>query len=205
MRSQTTLAAGAAALTELAIRPATEFGLLLSDPIFWGFGVPRGDGHPVLVLPGLFAGDAYLRPLRGWLARIGYTPVRSGLERNPGWSEEVVNELCQVAERAFDRGGKRVSIVGHSMGGVLARSIAARRPNAIDRVIALGSPLTVSRTVLPENVRMAAIYSHDDTVVRYPRGLARDAGAININVRGSHVGLTSNAEVYGHLGRLLSS
>ncbi len=204
MRNETTFAAGAA-LTELAIRPATELGLLLSDPIFWGFGVPRGDGHPVLVLPGLFAGDAYLRPLRGWLGRIGYTPVRSGLERNPGWSEELVDELCQVAERAFDRRGKRVSIVGHSMGGVLARSIAARRPDAVDRVIALGSPLTVSRAALPGNVRMAAIYSHDDIVVRHPHGLARDAGAINIGVRGSHVGLATNSEVYRHLGRLLSS
>ncbi|HEY7294163.1 MAG TPA: hypothetical protein VH916_03935, partial [Dehalococcoidia bacterium] len=56
--------------------PALEFGELLRDPVFWGWGVPRGDGHAVLVLPGLGAGDAYLRPLRGWLRRLGYTTLR---------------------------------------------------------------------------------------------------------------------------------
>ena len=69
------------ALAEFAILPATEFGLLLADPVYWGLGVPRGDRHSVLVLPGLFAGDGYLQPLRRWLWRVGYTPLRSGLKR----------------------------------------------------------------------------------------------------------------------------
>src|SRR5690349_5278999 len=64
------------------LQPAFEFGQLLRDPVFWGWGVPRGDGHTVLVLPGLGAGDAYLRPLRGWLRRLGYQTLRSGIRRN---------------------------------------------------------------------------------------------------------------------------
>src|SRR5258707_9448458 len=76
----------AQALVEIAahaLRPAAEFGLLLEDPVFWGWGVPRGDGHAVLVLPGLFAGDRYLQPLRGWLGRVGHPPILSGLPRHP--------------------------------------------------------------------------------------------------------------------------
>src|ERR1700736_4649992 len=167
-------------LTELTIRPITEFGLLLSDPIFWGVGASRGDGHPVLVLPGLYAGDAYLQPLRGWLKRSSYTPMRSGLERNPGWSEELVHELGDLTEAALNRTRRRVTIIGHSMGGVLGRSIAVRRPYAVLRVIALGSPLMMGRERLPETIDMAAIYSRDDAVVRYPHALASERHARNL-------------------------
>src|SRR4029078_6126185 len=86
-----------AGLAGAALRPATEFGMLMGDPIFWGIGVPRGDGRPVMVLPGLFAGDAYLHPLRDWLGRAGYSPVRSGIDRNPGWSSELIEALSQIA------------------------------------------------------------------------------------------------------------
>lgn len=197
------LSAGAIAgpLAELAVRaiqPAAEFGLLLQDPVFWGWGVPRGDGHSVLVLPGLFAGDRYLWPLRGWLLRVGYRPVPSGLDKNPGWSEELVGELGQLAEREYEGAG-RVTIIGHSMGGLLARSIARRRPHVVRHVIALGSPLRMSLGHVPATVRFTAIYSRDDRIVPYPGALARDSGARNIEVRGSHIGLAGNPEVYRHL------
>jgi triacylglycerol lipase len=194
---------GAAALAEFALLPAAEFGLLLADPIYWGVGVPRGDRHSVLVLPGLFAGDGYLQPLRRWLLRVDYTPVRSGLKRNPGWSEEVVHELGGLAEESFRRSGQRVTIIGHSMGGVIARSVGLRHPVAVRHVITLGSPLMTSRGVMPESVRITALYSRSDRIVRHPGALARDPGARNVEVRGSHVGLTGNPEVYRLLGSLL--
>jgi pimeloyl-ACP methyl ester carboxylesterase len=194
---------GAAALAEFALLPAAEFGLLLADPIYWGVGVPRGDRHSVLVLPGLFAGDGYLEPLRRWLLLVGYTPVRSGLKRTPDWSEEVVNELGGLAEESFRRSGRRVTIIGHSMGGVIARSVGLRHPAAVRHVITLGSPLTVSRGVMPESVRITALYSRSDRIVRHPGALARDPSARNVEVRGSHVGLTGNPEVYRLLGSLL--
>lgn len=199
-------ARGAAALGELAARawqPAAEFGLLLADPVFWGAGVPRGDGHSVLVLPGLLAGDGYLRPLRGWLRRVGYAPVRSGLDRNPGWSEELVRELGETVEQEFRRTGRQVTIIGHSMGGLLGRSVAVRRPHAVGHVIALGSPLRVARGRLPAGVRLTAIYSRADRIVRYPAATDPDPRATAIEVRGSHTGLAGNPEVYRHLARLL--
>src|SRR5260370_13755953 len=104
----------ALALVEIAAhawRPAAEFGLLLEDPLFWGWGVPRGDGHAVLVLPGLFAGDRYLQPLRGWLGRVGYPPILSGLARNPGWSESLVRELGEVPARDAPRTGRPLAMI----------------------------------------------------------------------------------------------
>src|SRR5260370_667397 len=150
---------------------------LLEDPVFWGWGVPRGDGHAVLVLPGLFAGDRYLQPLRGWLGRVGYRPGLSGLDRNPGWSESLVRELGELAERESRRTGRPVTIIGHSMGGVMARSIALRRPHTTRHVITLGSPLSMTRGRLPDGVRLTAIYSRTDPIVRDAHAVARAAAA----------------------------
>src|SRR5260370_42207971 len=86
----------ALALVEIAAhawRPAAEFGRLLEDPVFWGWGVPRGDGHAVLVLPGLFAGDRYLQPLRGWLGRVGYRPALPRLAHTPVSSPPLLPAL----------------------------------------------------------------------------------------------------------------
>ena len=179
--------------------------MLLADPIYWGIGVPRGDGRPVLVLPGLFAGDSYLQPLRDWLSRNGYSPVKSGFDRNPGWSSELIDALAQIALAEHRRGRRRVTIIGHSMGGLQGRSVAAQLPRVIRHVIALGSPLAMAREQLPGGVRMTAIYSSEDEIVRHPAALARDARAKNVRVRGSHIGLPFNPAVYRALARALGA
>ena len=63
-----------------------ELAQLMAAPVNYGFGVPRGDGRYVLVLPGMFASDTYLYPMRAWLDRIGYRAVRSTLRRCAGRS-----------------------------------------------------------------------------------------------------------------------
>lgn len=196
---------GLAALADEAWKPVAEFGLLLIEPVFWGVGVRRGDGRPVLVLPGLYAGDRYLGPLRDWLRRIGYQPVRSGLERNPGWSESLVEDLGELAEARFRGSGQRVTIIGHSMGGLQGRAVAVRHPGAVRHVIALGSPLTMARRRLPGQVRMTAIYSRGDRIVRHPAAMEHDPRATNVEVSGSHIGLTFNPAVYRALGGILQA
>jgi hypothetical protein len=193
-----------AAITEFAVLPAAELGLLLIDPIYWGFGVPRGDGHPVLVLPGLYAGDDYLRFLRLWLWRAGYTPMRSGLSRNPGWSRDLVNKISRLVADHFAGNGQRISVIGHSLGGIIGKSVALRYPDAVRQVITLGSPLAFSPEPLPKTVPITVLYSRDDRIVRYPHALLRHPGTSNIEVRGSHMGLPANAEVYRKLANLLS-
>jgi pimeloyl-ACP methyl ester carboxylesterase len=194
---------GLADLADEAWKPAAELGLLLIEPVFWGFGVRRGDGRPVLVLPGLYGGDRYLGPLRDWLRRIGYSPVPSGLERNPGWSEPLINDLGDLADTHFQRSGQRVTIIGHSMGGLQGRAVAARRTRVVRHVIALGSPLTMARGRLPNEVRVTAIYSRGDRIVRHPAAMERDPRATNVEVSGSHIGLTFNPAVYRALATLL--
>jgi pimeloyl-ACP methyl ester carboxylesterase len=196
---------GLADLADEAWRPAAEFGRLLIAPVFWGVGARRGDGRPVIVLPGLYGGDRYLGPLRDWLRRIGYSPVPSGLDRNPGWSEPLLSKVEELAESHFQRSGQRVTIIGHSMGGLQGRAVAARRPRVVRHVIALGSPLAMARGRLPGEVRMTAIYSRADRIVRHPAAMERDPRATNLEVSGSHIGLTFNPAVYRALPSILSA
>ena len=98
-----------------------------------------------------------------------------------------------------------MTIIGHSMGGLQGRAVAARRPGIIRHVIALGSPLTLARDRLPDEVRMTAIYSPEDQIVRHPAALARDRRAKNVKVPGSHIGLAFNPAVYRVLARTLGA
>jgi pimeloyl-ACP methyl ester carboxylesterase len=192
-----------AELADEAWKPAAELGSLLVDSVFWGFGVNRGDGRPVLVVPGLYGGDRYLTPLRDWLRRIGYRPVASGLSRNPGWSEPLVNVLADLAASHFRATGQRVTIIGHSMGGLQGRAVAIRQPRVVRHVIALGSPLIMARNRLPGEVRMTAVFSRGDRIVRHPAAMERDPRAKNVEVAGSHIGMTFNPEVYRVLASVL--
>jgi pimeloyl-ACP methyl ester carboxylesterase len=184
-------------------RPAVEFSMLLADPVFWGWGVQRGDGHSVLALPGLGGGDAYLTPMRRWLRRIGYTPVGSGIDVNPGWSEELLEVVSELVQQEFRGSRSKVTIIGHSLGGVYGYAIAAHQPHMIRQIITLASPLRFVRRTLPIAVPIAAFYSPGDSVVRHPAAVAPDRHAINIEVDSSHIGMAGHPEVYRRLGTLL--
>ena len=101
---------------------------------------PRGEPHPVLVLPGLMASDVSTRALRGWLGRLGYPVVGWALGRNRGPTQEVVDELPRLVDRLAREHGTSVSIVGWSLGGIYARRLASRAPLQVRQVISLGSP-----------------------------------------------------------------
>ncbi len=113
---------------------------LRSSPVYYGLGVPRGDGSAVIVIPGFLGTDIYLQEIYSWLRRIGYRPYMSRI----GWNAECINKLVErlfetIVKAQAETGGK-VHLVGHSLGGVLARSAAAQRPERIASVITLGSP-----------------------------------------------------------------
>lgn len=122
----------------LAIR---EFTALLRDPVFRGRGVPRGDGRPVLLVPGFLAGDWALRVMDGWLGRIGYQTYLSGILLNVQHSERLLAGLRRKVIEIERETGSRVSLIGHSRGGLLAKVLAQRRPQSVEQVIALGAPL----------------------------------------------------------------
>jgi pimeloyl-ACP methyl ester carboxylesterase len=101
---------------------------------------PRGDGHPVLVLPGLIATDNSTRPLRSFLKSKGYVVSGWGQGRNLGPRRGVREAMVDRVRELNDAHGRRVSLVGWSLGGVYARQLAKMMPDHVRIVITLGSP-----------------------------------------------------------------
>lgn len=130
----------------LALR---ELSALLRDPVFRGRGVPHGDGRPVLLVPGFLSGDWSLTVLRGWLERIGYRAHMSGIYLNVRASEHMLAGLRHRLAEIQTNDSSRVTLVGHSRGGLLAKVLAQRRPDAIEQVITLGSPLADQSDITP--------------------------------------------------------
>jgi pimeloyl-ACP methyl ester carboxylesterase len=189
-------------LTIEAIQSLGEYGRLVADPVFFGASVAHGDGHPVMVIPGFLGNDGYLETLRGWLERIGYEPLASGLSRNTGFKPELLEQLERRAMAAADESGTGVSIIGHSLGGVYARAIARRNPSRVRHLITMGSPLKLDAG--PVSVPFTAIYTKGDRIVRYPRALSREPGAESVEAGGCHVGMAFNADVYRAIAAALS-
>lgn len=109
--------------------------------LYRGRGIPSGDGAPVLLVPGFLCSDIYLVELRRWLRRIGYRTYASKIGVNAGCVDRIGNSLAARAAHIHDSTGQRVHIVGHSLGGLLGRSVALMRPDVVASVVALGSPL----------------------------------------------------------------
>ena len=101
---------------------------------------PRGDGHPVLVLPGLVASDTSTRPLRSFLKGRGYAASGWRQGRNLGPREGVQHAMVDLVHELTDTHGRKLSLIGWSLGGVYARQLAKMMPERVRSVIALGSP-----------------------------------------------------------------
>jgi pimeloyl-ACP methyl ester carboxylesterase len=102
---------------------------------------PRGDGHPVLVLPGFLASDRSTGPLRAFLRSRGYTTHGWGRGTNWGVWPDVLPALEVRLRDLVLRHERKASLVGWSLGGVFARALARRAPGAVRQVITLASPL----------------------------------------------------------------
>ena len=111
----------------------------------WLAAAPRGDGHPVLVFPGLLASDFSTQPLRSFLKAQGYAVHGWRQGRNLGLRPGVEPDMLERVEELHDRhGGRKLSLVGWSLGGIYARQLAKRLPDKVRCVISLGSPFTGS-------------------------------------------------------------
>lgn len=150
---------------------AADILLLHSSPVYYGLGVPHGDGSPVILIPGFLGTDAYLTQLHTWLGRIGYRPYFSGIGINAECPNILIQQrLNACIERALHDTGRKLHVIGHSLGGILARAIAAQRPKEIASVISLAAPFrgTVAhRTVLQaaEAVRRHILKEHGEHVL----------------------------------------
>jgi len=187
----------------------------------WLRRAPRGDGHPVLVLPGLIAGDYSTWPLRRFLGACGYAAYPWALGLNVGPRDRIVRGLAARVRALHKEHGRKVSLIGWSLGGAMAHALAARMPGKIRSVVTLGSPLgphpkanhawrifelvsgiAVDDPRLQDLLRQAArvphtsILSKSDGVVAWRNSLSRDTRrSENIEVPASHLGLGVNPAV----------
>lgn len=119
-----------------------EMAFLQISPIYWGYGVPHGDGSAVVLVPGFLATDLYLTQFATWLRRIGYQPFYSGIRLNAECPNLLIErELRDAISQANESSQGRIHLIGHSLGGSLARAAAAQIPERVASVITLGSPI----------------------------------------------------------------
>ena len=190
--------------------------LLVSMP--WLRRLPPGDGHPVIVFPGLGAADMTTAPLRGLLETLGYSayPWKQGFNFGP---RDGVLEACRHhLRRTADRHGSKVSLIGWSLGGLYARELAKEMAGLSRCVITLGTPFTghpratnawrfyemvsgqdVHDPALIEQIRgtppvpTTSIFSKTDGVVAWQCSINEAAPQTeNIEVHASHIGMGMN-------------
>lgn len=119
----------------------SEMPALVSSPAFWGLGLPHGDRSAVIVIPGMLSTDLELWPLRDWLRRIGYTPFASGIEFNADCPDILTTRIAGTLRNAFRVTGRKVHIIGHSLGGLIALALACGHPEYVKSTITLAAPL----------------------------------------------------------------
>ena len=148
-----------------------EILLLHASPVYWGLGVPEGDGSAVIIIPGFLGTDLYLMELHAWLKRIGYRPYFSGIGVNAECPNLLIQRrLNQTIEKALKDTGRKIHLIGHSLGGVIARSVAGQRPKDVASVITLVAPFrgtVANRTVLhaADAVRLRILQEHGQRVL----------------------------------------
>ena len=113
---------------------------LHASPVYYGLGVPRGDQSAVIVVPGFLGTDNYLWEMNLWLRRTGYQPYMSRIGWNADCLHLLTERLATTIDKAYAATGRKVHVIGHSLGGILARSTAARKAEQVASVITLGSP-----------------------------------------------------------------
>ncbi len=215
------------------LRPPGAFLLALEARAFWEFGAAiatwpwlkraaEGDGHTVIVYPGLVASDTSTLPMRAFLRDRGFDSHGWELKRNYGPRAGVLEQSLERVVRLNQASGRRVSLVGWSLGGVYAREIAKLLPDLVRCVITLGSPFTGTpkatnawriyqltsghkldnREVLklvrtPPPVPTTSIYSRTDGVVAWQCSVQEPARQTeNIEVPASHVGMGLHPAVW---------
>lgn len=127
---------------------------LLCHPVYAGRGVTHGNGEPVMVIPGFLANDLLMLPMRQWLNRIGYQAHASHIFWNTDCPNETARRLTRQVQIISQRSGQKVRLVGHSLGGMLAKSVLQKVPECVDRVVAIGSPFRETVKAHPAVVRV---------------------------------------------------
>jgi len=196
----------------------------------WLMAQPRGDGRQVMVIPGYLFGDRSTWPLRRFLNYLGYEALPWQLGQNRGRpehdSERVVKHLADMR-----REGRPITLIGWSLGGVIARLVARHEPDSVREVITLGTPIEGGpkytaaaerfaraagidlddferhvHAVNSEGVEppMTVIYSRSDGIVNWRAAIDRyNDHARHIRLPVSHVGMGVNPLIWRTVAQIL--
>jgi pimeloyl-ACP methyl ester carboxylesterase len=213
-----------------SLKPPGAFLLAMEGRALWELGAavtaypllrqaPKGDGHSVIVFPGLATSDISTLPLRAFLGDRGYKSSGWDLRFNLGPRAGVIERCIERVRRAHRESGRKVSLVGWSLGGIYAREIAKLIPEAVRNVVTLSTPFTGNpranhvwrlfelasgrswrhRGAAFEGIREApplpttSIFSRSDGIVAWQCCLQpRDDLAESIEVTSSHIGIGMN-------------
>ena len=135
-----------------------EWVRLRLSPVYYGHGIPHGKGEPVVMVPGFMGTDLSLMELYWWLARIGYRPYYSGLGLNVDCPDSSTDLVLGTVRRAEEETGERVRLIGHSLGALIARSVAFDHPDEVELLISLAAPFNEIAYVHPMLIEaMAAV------------------------------------------------
>jgi pimeloyl-ACP methyl ester carboxylesterase len=192
--------------------------------------VPRGDGSPVVDIPGWRAPESSMAPLRAYLRRLGYEARTWGMGTNMGDPRGDAERMAEMVAALSRRAGRPVSLVGWSLGGVIAREVAREVPEHVRRVITYGTPVLggpahtvaasnyeagfgdeVDRIVAgldadaPISVPITAIFTRRDGIVAWQACIDRASPEVeHIEVSSTHIGLGVDPDVWEIVGRTLA-
>lgn len=139
--------------------------------------LPRGDGNPVMLVPGFMARDQSMVLLRHWLKRLGYNVHGWQQGRNTGVNDDQLEQLGLHLTRLAKKYDRPVRLVGWSLGGIQCRALAHAHPELVNSVITLGSPFRlpgvksvkglVSRLYDKVNAEQSSMLTDPDAVWQY--------------------------------------
>ena len=218
MNSRTeTLKAPGPLLLAMEGRAPWEFGIAFAS-LPWLLQAPRGDGHGVVVFPGLAASDMSTLPLRAFLRERGHDSRGWKLKRNFGPRAGILDQSVEQVREMRRRSGRKVSLVGWSLGGIYAREIAKILPEDVRCVVTLATPFTgspkatnvwriyellsghslddpalLAQVRKPPPVPTTSVFSRSDGVVSWRCCLEQSASGVeNVEIPASHFGIGLN-------------
>ncbi len=191
---------------------------------------PRGDGHVVIDIPGWKAPEVSGAPLRAYLRGLGYDARGWGFGTNTGDPRRDVERLTRQVLELVDDSGSPVSLVGWSLGGVIAREVARAQPDAVRQVITYGTPVVggarftaVARAYSPESsdaadeltrrldaaspiqVPLTALYTRRDGIVAWQACIDRvSPQAEHVEVSSRHIGMGWDPDVWAVVANRLA-